>query len=303
MTEIITENLKDTRKNRMEKTILGYVPKESRAYSLHPNIRLSLYLLMGILPMFIQIPEFTIIFIIFELIIFYWANISFSNFKKFTPMFITVFFFLMLIHWLAPIKVKNDIIVFTLFGKPGYYYSLMWGFCIYLRMMSLIIASIFYFSTNREKDLLLALRTWKVPFSVSYFVGLAMRSAGTFGEDYRIIREAEKARGLNTKNLSLSGKIKHFAMYLVPLFTLSIRRSDEISTALYAKGLEFKSKIDGKKRADWIKSKNKMNKADMLVVALILIILIIGMVVAISTPYLKLENSIIYNTLYNFLAK
>jgi energy-coupling factor transporter transmembrane protein EcfT len=286
-----------TQKNKMEKTILGYVPLQSPVYSLHPTVRLALYMLTGILPMFIQTPEFTIAFLIFALAMFPVANINIGRLKMFTPMFISVFVFIMLVHLLAPINKEEQLIVFSLGFAQGHFHSLMWGFCIYLRMISLVIASIFYFSTNRERDFLVALRVWKLPFAVSYFCGLSMRSAGIFMEDYTIIREAEKARGLDTRNLTLMGKLKHFCMYLVPLFTLSIRRSEEISMALYAKGLEYSGKIEGHKRADWLRSKMVLTTKDKVLAVIILGVFVVGMVFAFGTPFFSLTNSSIYRFL------
>ncbi|MDR1900393.1 MAG: energy-coupling factor transporter transmembrane protein EcfT [Treponema sp.] len=286
-----------TRKNKMEKTILGYVPLQSPVYALHPTVRLALYLLTGILPMFIQTPEFTIAFLIFALTMFPVANINIGRLKMFTPMFISVFVFIMLVHLLAPINKDEHLIVFSAGFVQGHFHSLMWGFCIYLRMISLVIASIFYFSTNRERDFLVALRVWKLPFAISYFCGLSMRSAGIFMEDYTIIREAEKARGLDTRNLTLTGKIKHFCMYLVPLFTLSIRRSEEISMALYAKGLEYTGRIEGHKRADWLRSKMTLTVKDKVLVVIILGVFVVGMVFAFGTGFFSLVNSPIYKFL------
>lgn len=285
------------KKVRMEKTILGYVPTESIIYALHPTVRLSIYLLTGILPMFIQTPELTLLFLILALVMFPISNVSLSRIKMFAPMMVSVFIFLMLVNWLAPAYKEPGTVLCAPFGIPMYYHAIMWGVCIYLRMMSLIIASIFYFSTNRERDFLLSLRVWKVPFVVSYFIGLSMRSAGIFLEDYGIIREAERARGLDTKNLSFGGRIKHFAMYLVPLFTLSIRRSEEVSIALYAKGLEYKGTVDGKKRADWLLSKSKLTGKDKLLVVIIFAIFIVGMYFAFGTSYFTLINAPIYQKL------
>lgn len=65
-----------------------------------------------------------------------------------------------------------------------------------------------------------------------------------FMEDIKIIREAERARGLDETALSLADRAKLYAMYLMPLFTLAIRRTDEISNALYARGYTPSGKME-----------------------------------------------------------
>jgi energy-coupling factor transporter transmembrane protein EcfT len=144
------------------------------------------------------------------------------------------------------------------------------------------------------------MRSIGTPFVVSYFIGLALRSAGIFIEDYAIIREAEQARGLDVRNLSFLGKVKHFSMYLVPLFTLSIRKSDDISTGLFAKGTELTGKIDGKKRADYLRSKLKITKIDKAWLVAIVLFTIAVMVVSITSGLLTIENSWIFNNIKEY---
>jgi energy-coupling factor transporter transmembrane protein EcfT len=293
----------NTDRGRMEKTILGYVPKKSIVYILHPSVRLAIFLVTGIFPVFIQRPEITFCFLMLEFLMFPIANIKISRLKVFTPMFISVFIFIMVVHWFAPIHKEKDIVLFTYFGKPAYFYSISWGLSIYFKIICLVVASIFYFSTNRERDFLVSLRVFGCPFAVSYFCGLAMRSAGIFMEDYSIIREAERARGLDTRKMNFAGKVKHFSMYLIPLFTLSIRRSEEISMALYAKGLEYSGKVNGVKRAYYLRSKMKLTIFDKILMITIFIPFFIGLATILTTNVFALERSMVYNHILSQISR
>jgi energy-coupling factor transporter transmembrane protein EcfT len=84
-----------------------------------------------------------------------------------------------------------------------------------------------------------------------------------FLEDMRIIREAERARGLDESSLSLRDRAKLYAMYMIPLFTIAIRRTDEISNALFARGYTISGKIEGGgKRSDYIHTKYAFRPLD-----------------------------------------
>lgn len=292
--------MEQTVKRKMHRTIIGFVPGESIMYKLHPVVRLSLYIATGILPLFIETPEISFSFIVLILILFVVANVNLNRLKIFTPMLITVGIIINLTYIFFPIRKAEGLIMFSLGSLDVHFYSTMWAFAIYLRIITLVLASVFYFSTNRERDILVAMRSIGTPFVVSYFIGLALRSAGIFIEDYAIIREAEQARGLDVRNLSFLGKVKHFSMYLVPLFTLSIRKSDDISTGLFAKGTELSGKIDGKKRADYLRSKLKITKIDKGWLVAIVVFTLSVMVVSITSGFLTIENSWIFNAIREY---
>lgn len=239
---------------KMQKTILGFVPVESPVYAIHPMVRLVIYFAMSMIPLCVQMPEVNFVLFLLLMGLFIYAKIDFRKIKMFLPMIVTVGIFIMLMYTFFPVVDDSRLVIGHIGKFNVYFYSLIYGLSVYFRIILLIFSSVFYFFTNRERDILIAFREFKVPFAASYFVGLTLRSAGMFIDDYRTIREAERSRGMFVEDLSFFKKLKHFAMYMIPLFTLAIRRSEEISIALYAKGTSLASKIDGKKRPDLLVS-------------------------------------------------
>ena len=77
-------------------------------------------------------------------------------------------------------------------------------------------------------------------------------SAGMVLEDFHIVRQAEQARGFDPAGKSLPYKIRQYVMYMVPLFALSLRRSEEFTNALVARGYAFTGEVSKIKRADYI---------------------------------------------------
>lgn len=274
----------------MKKTILGFVPTESPTYRLHPMTRLVMFLAMGFIPLFIQMPEINILFLIGVLILFSISKVNLKQLKKYIPMVIMVGCFIGLTYIIFPNKEVGEEPI-KLGFLTIYLHSIMWGFCIYTRILTLLFSSIFYFSTNRERDMLVGLRCLKMPFVATYFLGLTLRSAGMFMEDYKIIREAEQARGLDMTSASFVKKIKHFAMYMIPLFTLAIRRSEEISVGLYSKGTVITGKYNGKKRPDYLLKNLKITKVDIAVIILIFVVFFAIAYLQVSLKLFNLVNS------------
>lgn len=283
---------------KMRKTIVGYVPLESPLYKFHPLTRLSLFIITGFLPIYIDMPEVNLLFICFLIGLFRYARVNISSLKIYTPMFITVGLFMFLSYYLAPGKNPSLIPMGKLFGVTIFFQPMRWFIVSYVRIIALLLAAIFYFSSNRERDILVGLRSAKVPFVISYFIGLCMRSAGMFLEDLKTIREAEQARGLDSSALTFRGKLKHYSMYMIPLFTLALRRGEEISSALFAKGYGF-SKDNN--RADYARSKLNFSKRD-LVVCIFLILAFAGLIFFSKRGAFNVEHSLINRLFAPFLS-
>lgn len=283
---------------KMRKTIVGYVPLESPLYKFHPLTRLLLFIITGFLPIYIDMPEVNLLFIGLLIGLFRYARVNVSSLKIYTPMFITVGLFMFLSYYLAPGKNPELIPMGKLLGVTLFFQPMRWFVVSYVRIIALLLAAIFYFSSNRERDILVGLRSAKVPFVISYFIGLCMRSAGMFLEDLKTIREAEQARGLDSSALTFRGKLKHYSMYMIPLFTLALRRGEEISSALFAKGYGFSK---DKNRADYARSKLTFSGRDF--AACVFLVLAFAVLIFLSKQgAFSVEHSLINKLFAPFLS-
>jgi energy-coupling factor transporter transmembrane protein EcfT len=153
---------------------------------------------------------------------------------------------------------------------------------------------VFFLSTTREREIVAAFRAARIPFVVTYMIAMSMRAAGMVLEDFRIVRQAEQARGFDTKGKSLPYKIRKYVMYMIPLFALSLRRSEEFTNALVARGYSFRSRV---KRPDYILSRYHFRWWD----ALASLLIVAGFVVLLVARYgyskFTMEESIVLNWL------
>lgn len=238
-----------------KKTLLGIVPADSPFYSFHPVTRLTLLFVLSVTPMFIDRPEINLAIIATTFGLFWWGRVRMSDLKKYRLLLVTVALFMFVVAYLAPGE-KAQLTPVKLAGLTLYWEPMRWAFVSYVRLMAMLFGAILYFSTNRERDVLVGLRTLHLPFPVSYVAGLSLRSAGLFMEDFATIREAEQARALDLDALSLREKVKLYTMYTVPLFAVALRRADEIAAALYARGYTLSGRPGtGGKRTDYLRGK------------------------------------------------
>jgi energy-coupling factor transporter transmembrane protein EcfT len=245
-----------------KKTLLGIVPAESPFYRFHPVTRLALLIFLSITPLFIDTPEINLGLIAGMMLLLRWGRVRLKDIRKYTPLLVTVALFMFLVAYLAPGD-RSVLTPVTLAGITFYFEPMWWAFVSYVRLVAMLFGAILYFSTNRERDTLVALRTLRVPFAVSYVAGLSLRSAGMFMEDFATIREAEQARGLDLEALSLKEKVKLYTMYTVPLFAVALRRADEISNALFARGYTLSGRPgEGGKRSDYLRRRYIIHARD-----------------------------------------
>lgn len=276
---------------KMKKTIIGLVPEESPIYNLHPLTRLVAFIITGFIPIFIDMPEINFLFILGIFLLFWYARVDLASLRIYVPMLVTVGVFIFLTYVFFPGTNPAYIQIGTIFGKKVYYQPLRWALVSYIRILALIYASIFYFSTNRERDILAGFRAMGMPFAVSYFAGLTLRAAGMFLEDYRTIREAEQARGLDLNSMAFIEKVKLYSMYMIPLFTIALRRGDEITNALFARGYSFSGKVDGKRRADYLLTKYRWSGFDIPAIAVMLIAFALVIMLDIRLDLFSVEKS------------
>jgi len=293
MVETTTPNVtqKPARVAKARKTLLGHVPINSPLYQFHPVTRLLMFFFLGIIPLFIFIPYINMILIVINIALMIWGKVDIRRLKIYLPVIFTVAFFMFTIVLLAPGKDPSYVPI--KFGPITFYYQpVFFTFAAYWRLIAMLFGTIFYFSTNRERDMLVAFRTLRLPFIASYVIGLSIRSAGMFMEDFRTIREAERARGLDTKAMRFSDQVKLYMMYLVPLFSIALRRADEISNALFSRGFTISGKVKGGgKRADYIRSLYKISTIDIISMVIMGIIFVIVAFLQLKYGLFSIENA------------
>ncbi len=257
---------------KARKTLLGHVPITSPFYQFHPVTRLIMFVFFGVIPLFIFVPEVNFALLLINLVLMRWGRVNLRGLRVYMPVIFTVAIFMFTVVLLAP---GNDPSYTPLQVGPItiYYQPVFFTFAAYWRLIAMLFGTILYFSTNRERDMLVALRTLRLPFIASYVIGLSIRSAGMFMEDFRTIREAEQARGLDTKAMRFSDQVKLYMMYLIPLFSIALRRADEISNALFARGYTLTGRVGrGGKRQDYIRSLYKIRSRDIVAITAMAII-------------------------------
>ena len=236
----------------MNKTLLGYVPDESPIYAVHPFVKLFFLLIVSLFPMFVSAPDWNIGLMV-VIIIFMWiSRVNMSTLKIYVPVAISMGTIIFLSYTVMGGVHPEFELLARVAGVNFYWERIRDALVVYFRVLPMIFTMVFFLSTSRERDLIVAMRSIKIPFVVTYVFAMALRAAGMVLEDFHIVRQAEQARGFDPSGKSLPYRIRQYVMYMVPLFALSLRRSEEFTNALVARGYAFTGEISKVKRADYI---------------------------------------------------
>lgn len=281
----------------MNKTLLGYVPNESPIYAVHPFVKLFFLLIVSLFPMFVTSPDWNIGLMV-VIVIFMWiSRVNMSTLKIYIPVAISMGTIIFLSYTVLGGTHPEFELLAKVAGVNFYWERIRDALVVYFRVLPMIFTMVFFLSTSRERDVIVAMRSIKVPFVITYVFAMALRSAGMVLEDFHIVRQAEQARGFDPAGKSLPYKIRQYVMYMIPLFALSLRRSEEFTNALVARGYAFTGEISKVKRADYILTHYTYKYFDYIFIAIIGLAFVALLVFRYGFGYFQVDQSWLMNLL------
>jgi energy-coupling factor transport system permease protein len=124
-----------------------------------------------------------------------------------------------------------------------------------------VIPSIFIFMvTTDPSELAASINAIGVPYTISYSVAIALRYIPDIQDEFRRIKNAQAARGIEmSKKASLLDRITRTASIIFPLLFSTMERIDVVSNAMELRG------FGKKKKRTWY-SRRKLTAADIAVI-------------------------------------
>lgn len=133
-------------------------------------------------------------------------------------------------------------VLVVLFVVDWIFVSLDLALIITLRLILLAGAFALFFSTTTPSELRLALEWMRVPHRYAFSLALAFQSIGLLDDEWRAIREAQRARGAWSAPKSnwrhLLERIRDLVALAVPAIVLTTKRAWAMTEAAYARGFD-----------------------------------------------------------------
>jgi energy-coupling factor transport system permease protein len=89
--------------------------------------------------------------------------------------------------------------------------------------------------TTKQRDLILGLRTWKVPYIICFIAASVLRQLAVVSVDFFTAIEAQSSRGLDFRQGSLFKRLARFVRVGIPLLFVSFKRMEEMSNAMQSR--------------------------------------------------------------------
>ena len=209
-------------------------------------------------------------------------KISDVKWKQVSAIFAAVMFFMVInltcIFFFAPYQgsaiygTRTDIV--HMFGN----YSLtreqlFYEFNVFIKYFTVVPAVFIFLTTTDPSELASSLNGIGVPYSISYSLEIALRYIPDVQDEFRRIKNAQEARGIEMSNKGrLIDRIKNVATIIFPLLFSTMERIDVVSNAMELRG------FGKKKKRSWY-SKKPLVFADYAVIAFIVLFFVATMVI------------------------
>lgn len=281
----------------MNKTLLGYVPTQSPIYAIHPFVKLFFLLIVSLFPMFVAAPEWNMGLMLVLILLMWISRVDMRTLKIYVPVAVSMGSIILISYVIIGGTHPEYQLIAQFLGIKVYWERVRDAIVVYCRILPMIFTMVFFLSTSRERDVIVAMRTIRLPFVVTYVFAMALRAAGMVLEDFQIVRQAEQARGFDSTGKSIAYKLRKYVMYMIPLFALSLRRSEEFTNALVARGYAFTGEASKIKRADYVLTHYSFKYYDAIFTALIGLTFVVLLILRYGFQYFSVDQSLLINWL------
>jgi energy-coupling factor transport system permease protein len=116
--------------------------------------------------------------------------------------------------------------------------SLAFGLATFLKFGAMMVAGLVLLATTRVEELFLGLVSLRLPYPVAFAFALALRWVPEIYQTALRVKEAQEVRGLGVQRGGPFTRLKRHLPLLIPIFLLTLRRTQTMSWALESRGFQ-----------------------------------------------------------------
>ncbi|WP_214721857.1 energy-coupling factor transporter transmembrane component T [Exiguobacterium sp. s192] len=255
--------------------MLGYIEKRSPIHRLTGATKLICFLLWTIATIVTYDTRVLALLLFASLGLFYLSHISFKE-VRFVLLFTLTFILLntIAVYLFAPeqgvaIYGTRHVLVegigrFTVTAEQLFYLLNL-----ILKYSAIVPIAVLFLVTTHPTEFAASLNRIGIPYKVAFAVSLALRYIPDIQRDFRIIKDAQEARGIALSDAPLRQRIRNSLNILLPLIFTSLERIEVVSNAMDLRGFGA-----GKKRTwyNW----RPMTKADGMAITFVFLLVVIS---------------------------
>lgn len=218
-----------------------YIPIDSILHRLDPRAKLiALFVMIAA----IFVPTSWYAFLIIAIILFVCLLLAKIGIKMIVKSFKPMLFMILFLLVINCLTVKTGDVLFKIGTFPIYHDAVFNTLFVVVRLMLMITVTTLLTATTKPLDLTLGIEWLLKPFEILHLptheiammVSIALRFIPTIIEETMRIMNAQKSRGVDFENGSISAKAVSILSLIVPLFSVAFERAYELADAMEARG-------------------------------------------------------------------
>lgn len=223
----------------MATEMLAYIKRESVIHRLSGATKLLIFIMWSTIAMLTYDTRILLALFVASIIVFIISKIKLRDIA-FILLFILVFLLLnnIAIYIFSPqegVKIYGTShVLFEIVGRYNVTLEqLFYQFNITLKYFAVIPAALLFIVTTHPSEFAASLNKIGINYKIAFSVSLALRYIPDIQRDFRIIAQAQQARGIDmSRNEKLLKRIKNATAIVFPLILSSLDRIDTISNAM-----------------------------------------------------------------------
>ncbi len=218
---------------------LGYIKRDTPVHRLSGAAKLLMTVLVSIAAMITYDTRFLLAIILLSFFMFFLSKIKLREIR-------------LVLVLIAAFMLLNNVIIFLFAPEEGvaiygtrhvlahlagpYYLTqeqLFYQLNVTIKYFSILPIALIFIYTTQPSEFAASLNKIGVHYKVAYSVALALRYIPDVQRDFREIRQAQQARGIDmSRNVKLSRRLKSVSSILFPLIFTSIDKIETVSNAM-----------------------------------------------------------------------
>lgn len=228
--------------------LAGVEAKNQDYLGLHVLTKMFIPFFLSIDILLVKDPVSAVVLAALSLALLIYAGVPVSLLRGYLLLIISVTSFIALsfmVFTRMPGRVYLDVPLFSIAAEKG---TLEWRITVtdtaisytvlfVARIVSMILSATLFLATVSDRDIVWGLRGLRLPFGVAIAASLFFRGIHLFVSDFFTVRDAMMSKGVDFENTPLIKRMLLYASMLIPLISLMITRSYEVSLALESRGI------------------------------------------------------------------
>lgn len=276
---------------RRVRTIAGYVDSTSTLLNLNPITKFSLLLFAALYTVLGNLLEVNLLVVFTALVLLKTSRIKLSAVTTYLRVLLGFLLIIILSYFLTGGSLGRNPLICVGFLRL-YAENLVIGLTIYSKILATVLLVILALSIITLRDVINGLSSLGLSLRVALIVGLVFKFMYYLQVKLEEIKLGELSRGLEISRSNFLKSTSIFFHRLLPLFSITLMKIDEISDILELRGLDLAKKTS-------LPRELSLGFTDLLILSLI--ILGISLITYFSlTGIMNPLNSLVYRTLINY---